>query len=124
MLGGFLLFLTFASSYSYSNINTYLTSYMRQTGWNDCLTYHSFLYVIVAKMGLQSLSMPWLGGLARRLGPRLSVCVGSGLYSLGYMATYYSVQATFYLAALTLALHGLAFSLVYATAIRSAQVTV
>ena len=111
------------TDFSYPNINTYLTSYMRQTGWNDCLTYHSFLYVIVAKMGLQSLSMPWLGGLARRLGPRLSVCVGSGLYSLGYMATYYSVQATFYLAALTLALHGLAFSLVYATAIRSAQVT-
>ena len=96
---------------------------MRENDYNDCLGYSSFLYLVVAKIGLQGLSMPWLGGLARRLGPRLSVCVGSGLYSLGYMATYYSVQATFYLAALTLALHGLAFSLVYATAIRSAQVT-
>ena len=95
---------------------------MRKTGWNDCLTYHSFLYIIVAKMSLQSLSMPLLGSVARRLGPRLSVSVGSGLYSVGYILTYFSVQSYFALAALTLALHGLAFSLVYATAIRSAQV--
>ena len=42
---------------------------------------------------------------------------------LGYMLTYYSVQSTFPAACTTLALHGMAFSLVYATAIRSAQVS-
>ena len=41
---------------------------------------------------------------------------------LGYMLTYYSVQYTFPTACATLALHGLAFALVYATAIHSAQV--
>ena len=38
------------------------------------------------------------------------------------MLTYYSVQYTFPTACFTLALHGMAFSLVYATAIRTAQV--
>ena len=40
------------------------------------------------------------------------------------MLTYYSVQYTFPSACTTLALHGLAFSLVYPTAIRSAQVRI
>ena len=46
---------------------------MRQNDYNDCLAYSSFLYLVVAKMSLQSLSMPWLGGLAARLGPRISI---------------------------------------------------
>ena len=46
---------------------------MRQNDYNDCLAYSSFLYLVVAKMSLQSLSMPWLGVLAAKLGPRISV---------------------------------------------------
>ena len=46
---------------------------MRQNDYNECLSYSSFLYVVVAKMSLQSLSMPWLGGLAIKLGPRMSI---------------------------------------------------
>ena len=46
---------------------------MRQNDYNDCLAYSSFLYLVVAKMSLQSLSMPWLGGLAAKMGPRISV---------------------------------------------------
>lgn len=121
LLGGFIVCLSFGSDFSYSNLTTYLISYMRQNGYNDCLGYSSFLYLVVAKMSLQSLSMPWLGGLAIKLGPRWSVLAGSSLYSAGYMLTYYSVQYTFPTACFTLALHGLAFSLVYATAIRTAQ---
>jgi len=121
LLGGFIVCLSFGSDFSYSNLSTYLISYMRQNDYNDCLAYSSFLYLVVAKMSLQSLSMPWLGGLAAKLGPRISVLAGSGLYSGGYMLTYYSVQYTFPTACFTLALHGMAFSLVYATAIRTAQ---
>ena len=33
VLGGFILCLSFASDFSYPNINTYLISYMRSTGW-------------------------------------------------------------------------------------------
>ena len=45
----------------------------RNSELNPCLAYSSFLYLVVAKMSLQSLSMPWLGGLAARLGPRISI---------------------------------------------------
>ena len=64
------------SDFSYPNLTTYLISYMRdmrENGYNECLSYSSFLYVVVAKMSLQSLSMPWLGGLAIKLGPRMSI---------------------------------------------------
>merc|ERR1711953_235074 len=121
LLGGFIVCLSFGSDFSYPNLTTYVISYMRQNGYNQCLAYSSFLYLVVAKMSLQSLSMPWLGGLAIKLGTRISVLAGSSLYSAGYMLTYYAVQYTFPTACLTMALHGAAFSLVYATAIRSAQ---
>ena len=37
LIGGFLLCLSFGSDFSFSNINTYLTSYMRVNGYNDNL---------------------------------------------------------------------------------------
>ena len=67
------MFYFICADFSYPNINTYLTSYMRQNEYNDCLSYSSFFYLVVAKMSLQSLSMPWLGGLAAKMGPRISV---------------------------------------------------
>ena len=86
MMDSFLLFLSLAvpvlpdnlfdfisADFSYPNLTTYLISYMRENDYNDCLGYSSFLYLVVAKIGLQGLSMPWLGGLAAKLGPRISV---------------------------------------------------
>ena len=37
IIGGFIICLSFGSDFSYPNINTYLTSYMRQNGYNDGL---------------------------------------------------------------------------------------
>ena len=62
------------ADFSYPNLTTYLISYMRQIReHNECLAYSAFLYLVIAKMTLQSLSMPWLGGLAAKIGPRISV---------------------------------------------------
>ena len=83
VLGGFLLFLTFASSYSYSNINTYLTSYMRNNntnGHNHDLRYADFVYLSTAKTILAAVSMPFIGNLCRIIGCKWSIAIGSALY--------------------------------------------
>ena len=61
---------TFFSDFSYPNLNTYMTSYMRQTGYNSCLSYTTFTMLIASKMILQGVSMPFIGNIANKLGPR------------------------------------------------------
>ena len=65
--------------------------------------------------------MPFVGGLARRMGPKLAIATGSAIYSGGYLLTYLTVQYHFSGAIFSLSLHGLAFCFVYATTIRTAQ---
>jgi MFS family permease len=121
IIGGFLVCLSFGSDFSYPNINTYLTSYMRENGYNDNLGYVDFVFLTTTKMVIQGAAMPWLGRLARKMGPKISVAVGSAIYSGGYLLTYLTVQYHFSLAILSLSLHGIAFCFVYATTIRAAQ---
>eukprot|EP00092_Neocalanus_flemingeri_P012275 GFUD01013231.1.p1 GENE.GFUD01013231.1~~GFUD01013231.1.p1 ORF type:complete len:473 (+),score=82.72 GFUD01013231.1:152-1570(+) len=121
VLGGFILCLSFASDFSYPNINTYLISYMRSTGYNPDLTYADFIFLSSTKTLLQGVSMPFIGALARKIGTRPSVAIGSSLYSIGFAATYFTSQLWFPLAILTLSCHGIAFSFAYATAIGAAQ---
>ena len=121
LIGGFLVCLSFGSDFSYPNINTYLTSYMRENGYNENLRYRDFVFLTTTKMVLQGAAMPWLGGLARKMGPKIAVATGSAIYSGGYLLTYLTVQHHFSLAILSLSLHGIAFCFVYATTIRTAQ---
>ena len=65
--------------------------------------------------------MPFVGGLARRMGPKYAIATGSAIYSGGYLLTYLTVQYHFSGAIFSLSLHGLAFCFVYATTIRTAQ---
>ena len=121
IIGGFLVCLSFGSDFSYPNINTYLTSYMRQNGYNDGLAYVDFVFLTTTKMVIQGAAMPWLGGLARWMGPRIAVATGSAIYSGGYLLTCLTVRHHFALAIASLSLHGVAFCFVYATTIRTAQ---
>jgi len=131
LIGGFILLLSFASDFSYGNINTYMISYMRTTGYEDedgefklynpGLTYADFLFVSVSKTLIQGASMPFLGALARKMGTRLSIFIGSMIYSSGFLLTGLSSRYSFPWAVVTLSMHGLGFSLVYATAIGAAQ---
>ena len=121
LIGGFLVCLSFGSDFSYPNINTYLTSYMRENGHNENLRYRDFVFLTTTKMVIQGAAMPWLGRLARKMGPKIAVATGSAIYSGGYLLTYLTVQHHFSLAILSLSLHGVAFCFVYATTIRTAQ---
>eukprot|EP00091_Calanus_sinicus_P024411 TRINITY_DN8725_c0_g1_i2.p1 TRINITY_DN8725_c0_g1~~TRINITY_DN8725_c0_g1_i2.p1 ORF type:complete len:287 (-),score=51.23 TRINITY_DN8725_c0_g1_i2:638-1498(-) len=121
VLGGFILCLSFASDFSYPNINTYLISYMRSTGYNPGLTYADFIFLSSTKTLLQGASMPFIGALARKIGTRPSIAIGSAIYSIGFLTTYFTSKLWFPLAILSLSCHGIAFSFVYATAIGAAQ---
>ena len=136
VLGGFILCLSFASDFSYPNINTYLTSYMRTTGYNPTLTYADFVFLSTTKTVVQGLSMPFIGDIARKIGCRPSIAIGSAIYrfvylffnhntsfcfSIGFMLTCLTVKYWFILAIISLACHGIGFSFVYATAIGAAQ---
>merc|ERR1711915_526856 len=121
VLGGFILCLSFASDFSYPNINTYLISYMRSNGFNPDLTYADFIFLSSTKTLLQGASMPFIGALAKRIGTRASIAIGSTIYSFGFAATYFTSQRWFSTAILSLSCHGIAFSFVYATAIKAAQ---
>jgi len=121
VLGGFVLCLSFASDFSYPNLNTYLTSYMRTTGYNPGLSYADFVFLSTTKTVVQGASMPFIGVIARRIGCRPSIAIGSAIYSIGFLVTYFTVQYWFPLAIVSLAAHGIGFSFVYATAIGAAQ---
>jgi len=121
VIGGFILCLSFASDFSYPNLNTYLTSFMRSTGYNPNLTYGDFIFVSGTKNLLQGAAMPFLGDLSRRIGTKWSIALGSIIYSFGFGMTYFTVKYWFPLAILSISMHGIGFSLAYATAIRSAQ---
>ena len=63
------------SHFSYPNINTYLTSYMRSTGYNPSLTYDDFVFLTTTKVVLQGMSMPLVGQLCRMIGCRCSIFI-------------------------------------------------
>ena len=66
--------------FSYPNINTYLTSYMRTNGYNPNLTYDDFVFLTTTKVILQGVSMPFVGHLCRIIGCRWSILIGSVIY--------------------------------------------
>ena len=116
--------LSLGSDFSYPNLNTYMTSYLRTNTYNQCLQYKNFILLIATKMVVQGASMPFIGNWAKKLGTKVSILIGSGLYSFGYLMTYFSIQHHFYLAVFTMSLHGLAFGFIYATSIKAVQVKI
>ena len=80
LIGGFILCLSFASDFSYPNLNSYLTSYMRTNGYNPNLTYADFVFLSTTKTVIQGLSMPFIGTIARRIGVKSSIALGVTIY--------------------------------------------
>ena len=80
VLGGFILCLSFSADFSYPNLNTYLTSYMRTNGNNPTLSYDDFVYLTTTKVVLQGATMPFIGHLSRVMGTRWSILLGCAIY--------------------------------------------
>ena len=92
VLGGFLLQFTMGSFYSFGNISTYMTSYMRQHSESPDVTNTEFV-VVQSTWGMtQGVVMPLSGFLINAIGPKASMVSGSILFSAGCALTYITIN--------------------------------
>lgn len=79
VLGGFLLQFTMGAFYSFGNMMTYMTSYMRQNG-SPNITYEDFV-VVQSTWGMtQGTIMPLSGFLIRLVGERIAMTAGAVIF--------------------------------------------
>jgi len=91
LLGGFLITLSLGSFYSFGNMMTYLTSYMRHHGSPD-LTYGDFIIVQSVWGMTQGFGMPLAGYLIHWIGARPAIATGCLIFSSGNALTYYTLN--------------------------------
>ena len=122
VLGGFLLNVCFSLDYSYANLNSYVTSYMRQNGNNPNLEYKDFVFLTAGKRMTQGFFTIFGGMISQRLGARMAIIVGCIILIAGYSVTFFSLESNFFLVFLSVGVcHGVGFCLVYVTAVGVAQ---
>ena len=91
VFGGFLLQFTMGAFYSFGNISTYMTSYMRQHVSSD-ITDTDFV-VVQSTWGMtQGVVMPLSGFLINAIGQKASMVSGSILFSAGCALTYITIN--------------------------------
>ena len=93
LIGGFLIQLTLGSFYSFGNMMTYLTSYMRTHGSPD-LTYADFIVVQSVWGMTQGIIMPLSGYISRVTGPRTAMLLGCAIFILTIEPTPLTKSAT------------------------------
>ena len=117
VIGGFLLNVCFSLDYSYANLNSYVTSYMRQNGNNPNMEYKDFIFLTAGKRMTQGVFTIFGGMISQRLGARMATIVGCIILIAGYSVTFFSLESNFFLVVLSVGVcHGVGFCLVYVTA--------
>jgi len=91
LIGGFLIQLSLGSFYSFGNMMTYLTSYMRKNGSPD-LTYADFIIVQSVWGMTQGIIMPLSGFIIRLTGSRPAMFIGCTIFSAGAATTYFTLN--------------------------------
>eukprot|EP00096_Caligus_rogercresseyi_P010593 TRINITY_DN3921_c0_g1_i1.p1 TRINITY_DN3921_c0_g1~~TRINITY_DN3921_c0_g1_i1.p1 ORF type:complete len:515 (-),score=134.49 TRINITY_DN3921_c0_g1_i1:75-1619(-) len=100
VFGGFLIQFTMGAFYSFGNISTYMTSYMRQHG-SPNITNEDFV-VVQSTWGMtQGVVMPLSGFLIARIGNKLSMVAGTFLFSLGCALTTITIKQELWMVAAT-----------------------
>jgi len=100
VFGGFLLQFTMGAFYSFGNMSTYMTSYMRQNG-SPSITYTDFVVVQSAWGMTQGCVMPLSGFLIRAIGQKASMIAGSIIFSAGCALTYFTISKELWMVAAT-----------------------
>ena len=101
VLGGFLLQFTMGSFYSFGNISTYMTSYMRQHSESPDVTNTEFV-VVQSTWGMtQGVVMPLSGFLINVIGQKASMVAGSLIFSSGCALTYFTINGQLWMVAAT-----------------------
>ncbi|TRY72373.1 hypothetical protein TCAL_09716 [Tigriopus californicus] len=118
LFGSTLILVACSLDYSYGNLNTYVTSYLRKN--NPQITYADWVFVSQSKTIFGAILSPFGGEVARRLGIRLSLIIGSIIYAGGYLLTYFSLDWGLWPVVFTIgAFHGIGYGLTYTPAISS-----
>eukprot|EP00096_Caligus_rogercresseyi_P009046 TRINITY_DN3001_c0_g1_i1.p1 TRINITY_DN3001_c0_g1~~TRINITY_DN3001_c0_g1_i1.p1 ORF type:complete len:504 (-),score=64.37 TRINITY_DN3001_c0_g1_i1:149-1660(-) len=100
LIGGILVMLTLGAFYSFGNIMTYMTSYMRNES-SPNITYSDFI-IVQSTFGMtQGITMPILGYLNLWIGEKMSILLGGTIYSLGCILTYFTIHEQLWMVALT-----------------------
>lgn len=100
LLGGFLIQLTLGSFYSFGNVMTYMTSYMRVHG-SPNMTYGDFIVVQSVWGMTQGAIFPLSGFIIGVIGPRLAMFGGCFIFSLGSALTYWTLDHSLTMVAFT-----------------------
>lgn len=87
LIGAFLIHVTLGTVYTLSNVNSYLTSYMRKHGSQPNLTYAWSLWLDTSFVIGQGLAMVFGGYLEQRFSARLACFIGISLHSLSIAST-------------------------------------
>ncbi len=114
LAGGFFLHLTLGTLYSFGNMNTYITSYMRKHV-NPELVYSDMVWIPTLATVGQGLFMTFSGHLEELIGVRFTIVLGSTLMTLGVYLTSLSVQVSTLLTVVTYGLmFGVGIAMAYA----------
>ncbi|XP_040574922.1 apicoplast pyruvate carrier 1 [Lepeophtheirus salmonis] len=100
VFGGFLIQFTMGAFYSFGNISTYMSSYMRQNG-SPNITSADFVTVQSTWGMTQGVVMPLSGFLIARIGNKLSMVAGTFLFSLGCALTTITINKELWMVAAT-----------------------
>ena len=103
---GFLVHFILGSLYTYGNYIPYIVSYIRARSHPSDLTYLTSEWLYTSTLAAQGCSMFLGGWLERKIGPRFSTLTGSAVMVSGVLASYFTVQVSFWLLLVT---YGLMF---------------
>ncbi|XP_040574166.1 apicoplast pyruvate carrier 1 [Lepeophtheirus salmonis] len=100
LFGGILVMIVLGSYYSFGNIMTYMTSYMRQNG-SPNITYSDFIVVQSTYGMTQGITMPVIGYITLKIGENVSILIGTIVFSLGCIVTHITIQKELWMVAAT-----------------------
>eukprot|EP01065_Artemidia_motanka_P024263 TRINITY_DN2890_c0_g1_i1.p1 TRINITY_DN2890_c0_g1~~TRINITY_DN2890_c0_g1_i1.p1 ORF type:complete len:503 (+),score=136.81 TRINITY_DN2890_c0_g1_i1:66-1574(+) len=90
LAAGFAVHICLGTAYTWGNLTTYVTSYMRQR--DSSLTYADTVWAYFVQPFLQACTIFVGGFLQYLIGPRLTCLLGSALFSAGALLTAYTVE--------------------------------
>ncbi len=93
LIGGFCLHLTLGTLYCFGNLNTYMTSYLRENV-HPGIEYSDMIWVPCLATVSQGLFMTYSGHLEEIIGIRWTIISGATIMSAGVMLTSISIQVT------------------------------
>ncbi|XP_067670074.1 oxalate:formate antiporter-like [Haliotis asinina] len=121
VIGGFLIHSTLSTGYIFGNMTPYLTSYLRARSGSSDATYSETVWISTANYLSLALCMPILGWIEQKLSPRICTLIGGLIFSSGMVLTYFTMQHSLLLTALTYGVtNGAGKSMAYPGAVKCA----